>query len=70
MAHDPADDPFWTVRAGRYALALLDRPRDQIAQTLWRNWDLVTAPDTTIERLSEVLGIQPPSGTSNPGPQC
>ncbi len=71
MSHDPApDEPFWSVRAGRFALALLDRPRDQIAQTLWRNWDLVTAPDTTIERLGEVLGIQPPSDTSNPDPQC
>ena len=70
MAHDPADDPFWSVRAGQFALALLDRPHDQIAQTLARNWDLVTAPDTTIERLGDVLGIQPPSGTSNPGPGC
>jgi hypothetical protein len=70
MAHDPVDDPFWSVRAGRFALALLDRPRDQIAQTLWRNWDLVTAPETTVERLGEILGIQPPSGTSNPGPEC
>ncbi|MGE5828381.1 MAG: hypothetical protein ACM30G_08460 [Micromonosporaceae bacterium] len=49
------------MRAGRFALALLDRPRDQIAKTLWGNWD---------EQLSEVLGIQPPSGTSNPGPEC
>jgi hypothetical protein len=71
IPHDPVpDDPFWSVRAGRFALALLDRPRDQIAQKLWRNWDLVTAPDTTIERLGEVLGIQPPSDTSNLGPEC
>ena len=58
------------VRAGRFALALLDQPRDQVTQTLWRNWDLVTAPETTIERLGEVLGIQPPSDTSNLGPGC
>jgi hypothetical protein len=71
IPHDvEPDDPFWGVRAGRFALALLDRPHDQIAETLWRNWDLATAPDTTIERLGEVLGIQPPSDTSNPGPGC
>lgn len=72
IPHDPVhpDDLYWSVRAGRFALALLDRPHDQIAQTLWRNWDLVTAPDTTIERLGEVLGIQPPSDTSNLGPGC
>jgi hypothetical protein len=70
MAHDPLDDPWWSVRAGRFALALLDRPRDQIAQTLWRNWDLVSAPQTTVERLGEILGVQPPTGTSNPGAEC
>jgi hypothetical protein len=70
LSHDPADDPEWGVRAGRFALTLLDRSRDQVTQTLWHNWDLVTAPDTTIERLGEILGIQPPSGASNPGPGC
>lgn len=71
FSHDPVlDDPQWGVRAGRFALTLLDRPRDQVTQTLWRNWDLVTAPETTIERLGEVLGIQPPSDTSNLGPGC
>ena len=71
FSHDPVlDDPPWDVRAGRFALALLDRPRDQVTQTLWRNWDLVTAPETTIERLGEVLGIQPSSDTSNLGPGC
>ena len=69
------DDPWWGVRAGRFALALLDRPRDQVAQALWRNWDLVTSPETTIERLGEVLGMQPPPpGSPNPsdsgGPAC
>jgi hypothetical protein len=48
------------VRAGRFALTLLDRPPDQVAQALWRDWDLVTAPETTLERLGEVLGVQPP----------
>ena len=71
FSHDPVlDDPQWGVRAGRFALTLLDRHRDQVTQTLWRNWDLVTAPETTIERLGEVLGIQPPSDTSNLGPGC
>jgi hypothetical protein len=75
FSHDPVlDDPQWGVRAGRFALALLDRPRDQVAQALWRNWDLVTSPETTIERLGEVLGVQPPppgstnrSGSGGPG---
>jgi hypothetical protein len=71
FSHDPVlDDPQWGVRAGRFALTLLDRPRDQVTQTLWRNWDLVTAPETTIERLGEVLGMQPPSDTSNLGQGC
>ena len=71
IPHDPVlDDPEWSVPAGRFALALLDRPRDQIAQTLWRNWDLVTGSQTTVERLGEVLGIQAPSGTSDLGPGC
>jgi hypothetical protein len=51
------------VRAGRFALALLDRPGDQVAQPLWRNWDLVTAPETTLERLGQVIGVQPPPGS-------
>jgi hypothetical protein len=66
ISHDPVlDDPQWDVRAGRFALTLLDRPRDQVAQTLWRNWDLLTAPETTLERLGEVLGVQPPPDSLN-----
>ena len=61
LPNDPdLDDPWWGVRAGRFALTLLDRPPDQVAQALWRDWDLVTAPETTLERLGEVLGVQPP----------
>jgi hypothetical protein len=76
LVHDvDPDDLWWGERAGRFALALLDRPRDQVAQALWRNWDLVTSPETTIERLGEVLGVQPPPpGSPNPpdsgGPGC
>jgi hypothetical protein len=76
LVHDvDPDDLWWGERAGRFALALLDRPRDQVAQALWRNWDLVTSPETTIERLGEVLGMQPPPpGSPNPsdsgGPAC
>jgi hypothetical protein len=62
------------VRAGRFALTLLDRPRDQVTQTLWRNWDLVTSPGTTLERLGELLGVQPrPDSPDSPdlgGPSC
>jgi hypothetical protein len=57
------DEPWWGVREGRFALALLERPGDQVTRTLWRNWDLLTAPATTLERLGEVLGVQPPPGT-------
>jgi hypothetical protein len=68
------DDQTWGVRAGRFALALLDRPRDQVAQTLWRNWDVVTSPETSLERLGEVVGLRPPPDSSNPsanaGPAC
>jgi hypothetical protein len=65
IPHDVVlDDPQWGVRAGRFALALLDRPRDQVASSLWRDWDLVTAPETTLERLGQVIGVQPPPDDS------
>jgi hypothetical protein len=76
LTHDvDLDDLWWGERAGRFALALLERPRDQVAQALWRNRDLLTSPATTIERLGEVLGVQPPPpGSPNPpdsgGPGC
>jgi hypothetical protein len=54
------DEPWWGEREGQFALALLERPGDQVAQTLWRNWDLLIAPGTTLERLGELLGVQPP----------
>jgi hypothetical protein len=68
------DDTWWGVRAGQFALTLLDRPRDQVAQALWRDWDLVTSPETSLERLGEVVGVQPPPETPNLadafGPAC
>jgi hypothetical protein len=65
IPHDvDVGDPWWDVRAGRFALALLDRPRDQVAQALWRDWDRLTSPETTMERLGEALGVQPPPGNS------
>jgi len=75
FTHDvDVDDPSWGVREGQFALALLARPGDQVGQTLWRNWDLVTSPETTVERLGELLGVQPPPGpvpTSDvSGPSC
>jgi hypothetical protein len=54
------DEPWWGVREAEFALALLDRPSDQVTQILWRNWDLLTSPATTLERLGELVGIQPP----------
>jgi hypothetical protein len=64
FAHDPDGpdgDAWWGVREGQFALALLGRPGDQVLQALWRDWDLATAPDTTVERLGELLGVQPPA---------
>jgi hypothetical protein len=55
-----SDEPLWGLRQAEFALALLDRPGDQVAQTLWRNWDLLMAPGTTLERLGELVGVQPP----------
>ena len=61
FTHDlDIDDPSWGLREGQFAMALLERPGDQVGQTLWRNWDLVTSPGTTLERLGELLGVQPP----------
>ncbi|HET6750946.1 MAG TPA: hypothetical protein VFL71_16990 [Actinomycetes bacterium] len=54
------DDVWWGAREGQFALALLERPGDQVAQALWRHWDLLTSPATTLERLGELVGIQPP----------
>jgi hypothetical protein len=48
------------MREGQFALALLERPSDQVAQTVWRNWDLLMAPATILERLGELVGVQPP----------
>jgi hypothetical protein len=68
------DDTWWGVREGRFALALLERPGDQVTQTLWRNWDLLMSPATTLERLGEILGVQPPPGSAPTpdigGPVC
>gem|GEM_PF-1039458 len=68
------DDTWWGVREGRFALALLERPSDQVTPVLWRNWDLLTSPATTLEQLGELLGVQPPPGpASTPdsfGPTC
>jgi hypothetical protein len=54
------DDVWWGEREGQFALALLERPGDQVAQALWRHWDLLTSPATTLERLGELVGVQPP----------
>jgi hypothetical protein len=68
------DEPWWGVREGRFALALLERPGDQVTRTLWRNWDLLMSPATTLERLGELLGVQPPPGPAPTpdlgGPTC
>ena len=68
------DDTWWGVREGRFALALLERPGDQVTQTFWRNWDLLMSPATTLERLGELLGVQPPPGPAPTpdigGPTC
>ena len=78
FTHDlDIDDPQWGLREGQFALALLERPGDQVVQTLSRNWDLVTSPGTTLERLGELLGVQPPPVSADSpdslglgGPSC
>jgi hypothetical protein len=66
FTHDlDIDDPSWGLREGQFALALLERPGDQVIQTLSRNWDLVTSPGTTLERLGQLLGVQPPPVSSD-----
>jgi hypothetical protein len=75
LTHDAdIDDVSWGVREGRFALALLERPGDQVAQIVWGNWDLLTRPDTTLERLGELLGVQPPPDSPDvpdaSGPAC
>jgi hypothetical protein len=55
-----ADEVIWGVREGQFALALLERPSDQVAHTVWRHWDLLTSPATSLERLGELVGVQPP----------
>ena len=78
LTHDvDFDDVWWGVREGRFALALLEHPGDQVAQVVLGNWDLLTRPDTTVERLGQLLGVQPPPGgpdgpdTLGPGgPSC
>jgi len=54
------DDPAWGGREGQYALVLLDRPADQVRATLRHNWQLLSSPTTTLARLAEVFGLQPP----------
>jgi hypothetical protein len=75
FTHDvDSDDTSWGVREGQFVLALLERPGDQVGQTLWRNWALVTSPGTTLEQLGELLGVQPPPGPAHTpeigGPTC
>lgn len=75
LTHDTdPDDAWWGVREGRFALALLDHPADQVAQVVQRNWDLLTRPDTTVEQLGQLLGVQPPPDSpdapGSAGPAC
>jgi hypothetical protein len=60
------DEPVWGPREAEFALALLDRPSGQVTQTFWRNWDLLMAPATTLERLGELVGVQPPPHRAAP----
>jgi hypothetical protein len=61
ITHDvDFDDVSWGVREGRFALALLQRPGDEVAEIMQGNWDLLTRPDTTLEQLAQLLGVQPP----------
>lgn len=45
---------------GRLALKLLDRPADAVAETLRRNWDELTSPETTAGEAARIFGLRPP----------
>jgi hypothetical protein len=42
------------------ALALLDRPAEQVGQALRRHWRELTSPATSSARAAALLGIRPP----------
>jgi len=48
------------------ALALLDRPADEVGARVLAAWDELTAPGTTTERAAEILGVPVPPA-SQPG---
>jgi hypothetical protein len=51
------------------ALALLDRPADEVRARVLRSWDELTAARTPIERAAEILGVPaPPPASAQPAP--
>jgi hypothetical protein len=42
------------------ALSLLRRPADEVAATVGRSWDELSAANTTPERAGEILGVAVP----------
>jgi hypothetical protein len=48
-----------------FALALLDRPADEIGARVQQSWDELTAPGTTVDRAAVILGVPAPAGQSS-----
>jgi hypothetical protein len=53
------------------ALALLDRPADEVGARVLQSWDELTAADTSTERAAEILGVPapPPAQTQSASQQ-
>lgn len=49
----------WTRAETSYAAQLLDRPDRDVAETIGRNWDRLTAPDAATSVLVDLFGLQP-----------
>jgi hypothetical protein len=49
------------------ALALLDRPADEIGARVRQSWDELTAAGTTVDRAAEILGLPAPAGQHSAG---
>jgi hypothetical protein len=52
-----------------FALALLDRPADEIGARVRQSWDELTATGTTVDRAAEILG-QPVPPAQNAAEKC
>jgi hypothetical protein len=58
------------ARESALALALLDRPADEVGARVLRSWDELTAAGTSIDRAAEILGVQAPAPAPADGERC